>query len=262
MKDVTPEGVGDVRVQTKGGSGDERNARLERQRTMDFTFGGENRIGALGLEWKLGYARASEERPNERYIDYRLRKQKFAFDITDPRQPFAVPEEGSTMTLDDSYSLKELTQQQEDIVEKDFKAALDFKARLSERSKIKFGFKFVNKTKDKDVDFYEYTPVDKKSFNAEAFANTVNESTRHFMPSLKYRTGIFVDKEFLGSLDLEDKNRFNREQIAEELAGNYNARENVTSVYARIDSRLADNLDFTGGLRVENTDLRYVGPDI
>ncbi len=259
LKDVTPEGVGDVRVQTKGGSGDERNARLERQRAMDFTLGGENRIGALGLEWKLGYARASEERPNERYIDYRLKKQKFAFDITDTRQPFAVPEEGSTMTLYDSYSLKELTQQQEDIVEKDFKAALDFKARLSERSKIKFGFKFVNKTKDKDVDFYEYTPIDKKSFNAEAFANTVNESTRHFMPSSKYRTGIFVDKEFLGSLDLDDKDRFEREQISEELAGNYNARENVTSVYARIDSRLADNLDFTGGLRVENTDLRYVG---
>ena len=33
----------------------------------------------------------------------------------------------------------------------------------------------------------------------------------------------------------------------------------MTSVYARIDSRLSDKLNFTGGLRVENTALRYIG---
>ena len=50
LKDITPDGVADVRVQTKGGSHDNRNARLERQRTMDFTFGGENRLGFLSLD--------------------------------------------------------------------------------------------------------------------------------------------------------------------------------------------------------------------
>lgn len=50
LKDITPEGKADVRVQTKGGSDDERNARLERQRTMDFTLGGENRVGILGMD--------------------------------------------------------------------------------------------------------------------------------------------------------------------------------------------------------------------
>ncbi len=162
LKDITSEGKADVRVQTKGGSGDERNARLERQRTMDFTLGGENRLGILGMDWKLGYARATEKRPNERYIDYRLKSQRFSFDLSNPREPFATPDEGYTMTLNDDFSLKELTQQQEDIVEQDFKAALDFKARLSERSKIKFGCKFVNKTKDKEIDYYEYTPLDKR----------------------------------------------------------------------------------------------------
>ena len=116
LKDVTPKGVADVRVQTKGGSGDERDARLERQRTMDFTLGGENRLGAVDLDWKIGYARASEDRPNERYIDYRLRKQHFSFDLSDPRTPFATPEEGYTMLLNDDFSLKDLTQQQENMV--------------------------------------------------------------------------------------------------------------------------------------------------
>ena len=259
LKDITSEGKADVRVQTKGGSGDERNARLERQRTMDFTLGGENRLGILGMDWKLGYARATEKRPNERYIDYCLKSQRFSFDLSNPREPFATPDEGYTMTLNDDFSLKELTQQQEDIVEQDFKAALDFKARLSERSKIKFGCKFVNKTKDKEIDYYEYTPLDKKAFNADALAHTTDQSTDRFMPSSKYQAGTFVDKKFLGSLNLDDSNLFEREQIAEELAGNFHARENVASGYVRIDSRLSDHLNFMGGLRVENTSLRYIG---
>ena len=259
VKDITPDGKGDVRVQTKGGSDDERNARLERQRTMDFTLGGENRAGAVGIDWKLGYARATEERPNERYIDYRLKSQHFTFDLSNSREPFATPDEGSTMILDDSFSLKELTQQQEDIVEQDFKASIDFKADLSERSKIKFGAKFVNKTKNKEIDYYEYTPLDKKGFNADAFKHTVDETTGRFMPSPKYQAGTFIDKEFLGSLNLADPSLFKSEQVAEELAGNFHARENITSGYVRIDSRLSDNLNFMGGLRVENTSLRYIG---
>ena len=259
LKDITPEGTADVRVQTKGGSGDERNARLERQRTMDFTFGGENRLGPVGLDWKIGYARASEERPNERYIDYRMKKQKFSFDLVNPREPFATAKEGSTMLLDDDFSLKELTQKQETIKEQDFKVALDFNTKLGERSKLKFGFKFVNKTKDKDIDFYEYTPLNEKAFDADAFANTVNQSTDRFMPSAKYQTGTFITKEFLGALNLDDATLFDKSQVAEELAGNYNARENVTSGYVRINSRLSDKIEFMGGLRVENTDLRYTG---
>lgn len=261
LKDISPEGKADVRIQTKGGSGDNRNARLERQRTMDFTLGGENRLGWLGIDWKLGYDRASEERPNERYIDYRLKSQHFNFDLSDLREPFATPADGSTMTLNDDFSLKELTQQQEDIVEEDFKAAVDFKAKLNERSKIKFGFKYVSKSKDKEIDFYEYKPLDKKAFNADAWAHTLDKSTDDFMPSSKYQVGTFVDKKFLGALNLNDESTFEREQVAEELAGNFHARENVTSGYVRIDSRIADDLYFMGGLRVENTSLRYVGRD-
>lgn len=259
LKDITPDGVADVRVQTKGGSQDNRNARLERQRTMDFTLGGENRLGFLSLDWRIGYAHASEERPNERYIDFRLKKQHFSFDLSNPRTPFATPDEGSTMLLDDKFSLKDLTQQQEDITEQDLKASLDFKTRLSDRSKLKFGFKFVNKTKDKEIDYYEYTPVDKKGFNKDALAHSVNESTDRFMPSSRYQTGSFISKQFLGSLNLDDASLFEKAQVAEELAGNYNARENVTAGYIRLDSRITDNLNFTGGLRVENTALRYTG---
>lgn len=259
LKDISPDGTADVRVQTKAGTPDNRDARLERQRTMDFMLGGDNRLGPLSVAWKIGYDRASEQRPNERYIDYRLKKQKFDINTADPREPIATPLDGYTMTLDDSFSLKDLTEQQEDIVEQDLKASVDLKARLSDSSKLKFGFKFNNKTKRKEIDFYQFTPLGEDAFNAEAFGHLTDQNTSRFMPTPAYRPGIFVDKTFVGSLKLSDSDRFKAEQVAEELAGNYNARETVTAGYARIDSRLSPSLDFMGGLRVENTALKYTG---
>ncbi len=259
LKDITPEGVADVRVQTKAGSHGIRNARLERQRTLDLALGGENRAGILGIEWKLGYARASEERPDERYLDLRLKKQKFGFDLSNPREPWAYALEGSTMTLDDKFSLKELTEQQQDIVEQDFRGGIDFKLHLNKRTKIKFGSKYVYKTKRRDIDFYEYTPLDKKEFIADVFANTVDMTTDRFIPSAKYQAGIFADKHFVGALNLNDPELLEKRQVAAELASNYKAHEAVFSIYARIDSRLSDNLNFMSGLRVENTSLRYTG---
>ncbi len=259
LKDITPEGTADVRVQTKAGTPNNRDARLERQRTLDLTLGGDNRAGILGLDWKIGYARASEERPNERYIDLRLKKQKFGFDLENTREPWAYPLEGSTMTLDDQFSLKELTEQFQKIVEQDFKAGIDFKIDLNQRAKLKFGGKYVLKTKRRDRDFYEYTPIDKKGFMADVLDNTVNMSTDRFMPSSKYQAGVFADKQFIGNLNLNDTKLFEKEQVPEELASNYKAHEAVTSVYARIDSRLSESLNFMGGLRVENTALNYTG---
>ncbi len=90
MKDLEENGKGTVRIQTKAGTPDNRNARLERQRTMDFALGGEHLLGAIAMDWHASYAKASEERPNERYIDFQLKKQEFDMDLSDERQPFAT----------------------------------------------------------------------------------------------------------------------------------------------------------------------------
>lgn len=75
LKDLDPDGNATVRIQTKAGTPDNRNARLERQRTMDFALGGEHLFGALSMDWHASYAKASEERPNERYIDFQLKNR-------------------------------------------------------------------------------------------------------------------------------------------------------------------------------------------
>ena len=259
LKDLEPDGSATVRVQTKAGTPDNRNARLERQRTMDFALGGEHLFGALSMDWHASYAKASEERPNERYIDFQLKKQKFNMDLSNERQPFASPESGYTMTLNDEFSLKELTEQQEDINEQDLKFSANFKLPLKNGNKLKFGAKVVRKTKDKEVDFYEYSPLDEDAFMENSLKNSVDQSSRHFMPNNKYQAGSYASKEYTGSLDLDNTSLFEKEQVQEELAGNFEARETVSSGYIRFDQKITDRVELMSGLRIENTDLAYTG---
>ena len=246
-------------MQTKAGTPDNRNARLERQRTMDFALGGEHLFGALSMDWHASYAKATEERPNERYIDFQLKKQKFNMDLSDGRRPYATPKDGYTMTLNDEFSLKELTEQQEDIKEQDLKFAANFKLPFKNGNKLKFGAKVVRKTKDKEVDFYEYSPLDEDAFMTNSLKNTVDQTNKNFMPDNKYQAGIYAGKEYVGSLNLNDPSLFEKEQVQEELAGNFEARETVTSGYIRFDQKLTRNVELMSGLRIENTSLAYTG---
>ena len=256
IKDLDENGKGTVRIQTKAGTPDNR---LERQRTMDFALGGEHLWGAIGMDWNASYAKATEERPNERYLDFQLKKQQFDMDLSDERQPFATPQSGSTLTLSDKFSLKELTEQQEDIKEEDLKFSTNFKATLNNGAKLKFGAKVVRKTKEKEIDFYEYTPIDEDAFMENSLRNIVDQSTDKFMPDNKYQVGSFAGKEYIGGLNLNDPSQFEKEQVQAELAENFEARETVSSGYVRFDHRFSRDISLMAGLRLEHTSLRYTG---
>lgn len=259
IKDLDEDGKGTVRIQTKAGTPDNRSARLERQRTMDFALGGEHLWGAIGMDWTASYAKATEERPNERYLDFQLKKQKFDIDLSDERRPYAVPKSGSTMVLGEEFSLKELTEQQESIKEEDLKFSANFKVSMNNGAKLKFGAKVVRKTKEKEVDFYEYTPTDEEGFMANSLKNAVDKSTEKFMPDVKYQVGVFADKDYVGGLNLNDASQFEKEQVQAELAGNFEARETVTSGYVRFDHKFTPDVNLMAGFRLEHTSLRYTG---
>lgn len=251
-----------VRLQTKAGSPNNRNARLERQRTMDFTLGGEHLFGKLSMDWNASYARASEERPNERYLGYELKKQNFDIDLSDIRSPYASAQAGSTLILNNDFSLQELTEQQEDIVEKDLKFSMNFKLPLVKgfySNQLRFGAKVVDKSKDKDLEFYDYEPVDEKAFNSNSFSNTSEQNRNGYMPGEKYKAGTFISKEYVGGLDLNNSGLFNKTENLEELAGEYKARETVTAGYLRFDQNFGKKLSAMVGLRLENTHLKYNG---
>lgn len=267
LKDLNKKSVdntADVRIQTKAGTPDNKNARLERQRTMDFTLGGEHLFGKLSMDWNASYAKASEERPNERYIDYVLKKQKFTPDLSDERKPFYAPQSGYSTTLSDKFSLKELTEEQEDIQEKDFKFSLNFELPMSKgkySNKLKFGGKIVDKNKDKVKDYYEYTPLDKDGFNSSSLNNTVAQNRDGFMAGDKYKAGSFISKEYVGGLDLNNSSLFKKEQSQEEIAASYEAQETVEAGYFRFDQNFGKKWALMAGLRLENTRLEYTGRD-
>jgi TonB-dependent receptor len=262
LKDLDEEGNATVRVQTKGGTPDNKNARLERQRAMDFTLGGEHLFGSLDMDWNVSYAKAGEKRPNERYIDFQLKKQQFNADLSNKRKPFYSPKEGYTMTLDEKFSLKELTEEQEDIQEKDLKLSLNFELPLASGkygSKIRFGGKLIQKSKEKEKDFYAYEPLDEDQFLNGSFSNIQTHNRDGFMAGSNYKAGNFIGNRYLGGLDLNNSKLFDKEQIAEEIAASYDAEETMSAGYIRFDQKIGRKLDLTAGLRVENTRLRYTG---
>lgn len=251
-----------VRLQTKAGSPNNRNARLERQRTMDFTLGGEHLFGKLSMDWNASYARASEERPNERYLGYELKKQNFDIDLNDIRKPYASAQAGSTLILNNDFSLQELTEQQQDIVEKDLKFSMNFKLPLAKgfySNQLRFGAKVVDKSKNKDLEFYDYEPIDEKAFNSNSFSNTSEQNKNGYIPGEKYKAGTFISKEYVGGLALNNNSLFNKTENLEELAGEYKARETVTAGYLRFDQNFGKKLSAMVGLRLENTHLKYNG---
>ena len=265
LKDLNKKSVdntADVRIQTKGGTPDNKNARLEQQRTMDFTLGGEHLLGKVSVDWNVSYAKASEERPNERYIDYVLKKQKFTPDLSDLRKPYYSPQSGYNMTLDNTFSLKEVTEEQEDIQEKDFKLNLNLELPLRKGefgNKLKFGGKLVAKSKDKDKDYYEYEPLNEDGFDSSSFTNIVSQNRDGFMPGDKYKAGSFISKDYLGNLDLNNSSLFKKTQTLEEIAVSFNAKETVTAGYLRFDQNLGKKWKMMAGVRLENTHIKYSG---
>lgn len=265
LKDLNKKSVdntADVRIQTKGGTPDNKNARLEQQRTMDFTLGGEHLLGKVSVDWNVSYAKASEERPNERYIDYVLKKQKFTPDLSDLRKPYYSPQSGYSMTLDNTFSLKEVTEEQEDIQEKDFKLNLNLELPLRKGefgNKLKFGGKLVAKSKDKDKDYYEYEPLNEDGFDSSSLTNIVSQNRDGFMPGDKYKAGSFISKDYLGNLDLNNSSLFKKTQTLEEIAVSFNAKETVTAGYLRFDQNLGKKWKMMAGVRLENTHIKYSG---
>ena len=265
LKDLNKKSVdntADVRIQTKGGTPDNKNARLEQQRTMDFTLGGEHLLGKVSVDWNVSYAKASEERPNERYIDYVLKKQKFTPDLSDLRKPYYSPQSGYSMTLDNTFSLKEVTEEQEDIQEKDFKLNLNLELPLRKGefgNKLKFGGKLVAKSKDKEKDHYGYEPLNEDGFDSSSFTNIVSQNRDGFMPGDKYKAGSFISKDYLGNLDLNNSSLFKKTQNLDEIAVGFNAKETVTAGYLRFDQNLGKKWKMMAGVRLENTHIKYSG---
>lgn len=246
-----------VERETKGGT--ENDARLEDQRMMSFTLGGEHDFGKLDLDWQASYSKASEDRPNERYINFRAKNQPFTVDISNPEKPFVTvlnPDVSGGISDSEDWKLKELTEEHQYTEDIDKNFGLNFNYAATDALAFKFGGKIRDKKKKRDNDFYEYEPVDEDAFRDEVFANLKNETKDHFLPGDKYKSGVFVSNKFLGGLDL-DGDDFDKELVKEGLAGNFDAKEQIKAVYAMATWDISDNTTLLGGARLEHTRNEY-----
>lgn len=264
IKDLNEKGEAEeVVFQTKGGT--ENNARLELQQTMDFALNGEHLFGTTLLNWNFSYARATEERPNERYIAYKKEVVNFTPDLSDLREPHMTPANAEDMLLGAAagYELDELTEQQEDISEDDLKGSINLNIPIRMGNlvnNLRLGAKIADKRKKRDLEFYDYSPVN-EDFDSDAFA-ALKDQTRSDFYMDNYEAGTFVAKEFLGKLDLNNSSLFEKEENKEELGEIFDAHETVTSGYLRYDHNFSNKLQAMVGVRLENTHLRYQGKQL
>lgn len=249
---------GDVRRQTKGGIEANKNARLERQIVQNYAIGGEHLLSSkLDMDWAINYAKASEDRPGERYVEYQNTKLDINQDLVDTRFPL-LSSLGANAT--DKFKFRTLSENHNYTEESEFGAKLNFRVPLSviedQKGRIRFGVRTRIKDKERDNVFYQYTPI-----TALGNLNVISSSYyggEQFQPGSQYIPGTFASNSFLGALDLNNSVLFTKKDIPSEyLALNYKAKENIYAGYIRWDQDFTSNLSMIAGLRVENTAIDY-----
>jgi TonB-dependent receptor len=255
---------GEVLRQTKGGIDNDRNEnrRLEDQRVRSLALRGEHYFGKIKMDWSGQYARASEKRPNERYISMGRRSITVNQNISDLRTPLLT----DTISLNRYTRLNELSEEFQSQYEEDFNAKLNVELPATiikkQKGSLKVGARLRGKTKVRDNSFFSYSPI---GANAANYANITllqlsDQTPSKFYPGSKYVVGNFIDPAFLGGLPFKDASLFDEsDEPGEYLSGNYNASEKIYAGFIQLNQRLTDKLSVVAGLRTEHTALNYSG---
>ncbi len=256
------EGV-EVRRETKGGIGNDQNdySRLEDQKAYNFSVGGDHLFAdILKMDWSATWAKASEERPNERYMSYRTKKADVSVSNLDSEEPSI-----SQITSNDlsEWTLKELSEQYQYTEDIDMNARVDFQMPLAEgdyKSILKFGGRYRGKDKLRDNNFFNYKPINGLKNMTDM---TVVDMTDPDFLAGDYSVGRFVSKNALGDLDLANSALFEKNDAPDEYAGgNFEAKERIVGGYAMITQNVGSKMTVLAGIRLENTSLDYTANEL
>jgi len=251
----------EIRRQTK--SGTHGDARLEDQKIKKISLKGEHVLwNSLAFNWKVSKSRASEDRPNERYISYKNKEVLITQDLSNLRFPELIPVENEVYNNPGAYKLKEISEETKSTVEKNTGFKWDLKIPLINtghyKNKLKIGFKYKKKYKNRNNSYNEYEPIEGMDLMSDVPFN--NQTRTNFLPGSKYKSGFFVDKSYLGSLELSDYKQFVKTSVLEEFVPvNYSADETVNAAYLMLNQKFGKNLMVSAGLRVEKTKINYTG---
>ncbi len=253
----------EIRRQTKGGGPDDRvkNARLEDQRMWSSQLTGEHLLGRATLTWSGSLSRASETRPDERYIEWRSRNVTIQPNYADQQNP-QFTATNPTQVTPSAFTFRRIEQLESFTKDEDRNGRIDLLIPLTEgenASKVKVGGRYRGKEKLRDNSFNRASPV-----TGSAFANLALRGAQDFSVSNNlagpYTYGTFSTPEFLSGLNLFNATEFELEdQPSEYAAGNFTAEERITGGYAMLEQRLGPTVSLVGGVRLENTKIDYNG---
>jgi TonB-dependent receptor len=262
-----------VTRQTKGGIDNEENdnRRLERQKTNQISLGGEHLMAnKYKLDWNVSTSKASEERPNERYITFERKFESgdgfesFSQNNTNTKYP-------SISGLDNvvaEYEVDEVSEEFKKTEEERTTARINLlfpvNTKGSYKNSLKIGAKYNYQTKVRNNDFYDYTDY-VADLGVASLADVANSSQDviGFLPGSQYKIGDFATKEYLGSLDFSKATSNQVERVLGEfIPVNYEAKENVFAAYAMLKQQLGDKLSMIAGFRTETTNMDYTGYQI
>jgi TonB-dependent receptor len=252
--------VAGLERQTKAGTGDNKYARLEDQDMLNLSLSGNHLFGKLKMDWSGNYAKASENRPNERY--YNIVTDDVVpvdVDFSNPAKPMISATEVTFQNPSTAWELDELTEEFQNTIDEDINGRLDFELPIRDgvyQSKLKFGARIRTKSKNRNNDFYTYEPTVDEVFN-NSITNVSDLSKENFLAG-DYSIGSFTAKEFIGDLDLTSE-LFEGEQDLSEMAGNFDASENIFGGYAMLEQNFGKKFLLVAGIRLEQTNLEYQG---
>nr|WP_152537446.1 TonB-dependent receptor [Aquimarina pacifica] len=251
----------EVKRQSKGGIDNSRNknTRLEDQRMQNYNLGGNHLFGNVKIDWMGSFAKASEERLNERYVEFES-EYTIINDNSDPEFPIFLPANASDATNLSAFEFGELTEENQYTEEEDINFAInaEFVSDFFGRGEgiIKFGVRSRLKRKLRDNNFFEFDLED--DFPSLAEIPIQDFSNPDFLAGSKYQAGLFADEAWLGSLDLTEG-----ESVPDEfLRANYEVSEDVFAGYLMTNQKISDKLSVLSGIRLENTSIKATGNQI
>lgn len=250
----------EIARETKGGIDNNRNqnTRLEDQRMQNYTFGGNHLWGNVKVDWLTSYAKASEERLDERYAQFAT-EYTVINDNSDPEFPIMIAANpGDTNNLS-AFEFDEITNETQYTDEDDLNIFVNVEIPADIFGKgdgaVKFGARGRFKTKNSNSDFFEYDL--ENTFPILDAIPTRDFTDSDFLAGGQYAAGFYADAAWLGGLNLNSENG---ESIIEEfLPGNFDISENVYAGYLMANQKLSDKLSVLAGVRLEHTQLESDG---
>jgi TonB-dependent receptor len=259
-----PDGSGvqsaELRRQTKGGGPGNKDARLEDQRTQSHQLSGEHLLGRFAtLTWSGTIARASETRPDERYIEWRARNVDVRGSYADQQNPsFTALDAGDVAPTAFTFRRIEVLESFTRDLDKNARVDLLLPFRKG-ASAVRVGARIRDKDKLRDNRSDFAVPV-----TSSSFANLTAQESRDFTVDNNlagnYSYGTFSTPQALGSFAVRDPSRFRLvDRPGDYAAGNFNASERITAGYLQLEQRLSPTVGVIAGVRVERTSVDYRG---